>query len=264
MLDFRQSINLSVFGALKGVWPFTGFLIGASLLSPSNALAHVIGTEIDFFDTPQQVGDPAGMGIPNASEVQGAGMILGDYRDIQAINDGSMDPLSTTVSVNGGILSFSNNSVSAGAAFITWDGNDSPLTVDHTGLGGFDLTQGGEAIDFEVEILSSDLSGMELTLSVFDMNNNTSTLSRLFDSAIMTQRVEDFSFSDFTGTADFTNIGAIQLGIFGPAEIDVQIGSIETFGPHAQGPLPVPESSSSLALLSGAMLLVASRKIRRQ
>ena len=105
---------------------------------------------------------------------------------------------------------------------------------------------------------------MELTLSVFDMNNNTSTLSRLFDSAIMTQRVEDFSISDFTGTAEFTNIGAFQLGIFGPAEIDVQIGSIDTFGPHAQGPLPVPESSSSLALLSGAMLLVASRKIRRQ
>ncbi len=225
---------------MKRVWQFTGLLIGASLFSPSNALAHVIGITIDSFDTPQEVGE---LGASQVAE--NGGIILGGFRD-----------LSGNASIN--------NSVSSGSGLMTWDGDDSPFTVDTTGLGGLDLTQDGEATDFEVEILLSDLSGMQLTLNVFDMNSNVSTLSRVFNSAILTPTTELFSFTTFTGTADFTNIGAIQLRVAGPPEIDVQIGSIETFGPHSQGPLPVPESSSSLALLSGAMLLVASRKIRRR
>ncbi|NES71480.1 MAG: hypothetical protein F6K24_42935, partial [Okeania sp. SIO2D1] len=101
-----------------------------------------------------------------------------------------------------------------------------------------------------VEIISADLPGLELEFTIYDLDSNVSTLSQTFAQAITTPETATFLFDDFSGTADFTNVGAIKLEIDGPPEIDAQFDMIEVSKRRR-----VPEPLTSLWTLAGVSAL---------
>ena len=66
---------------------------------------------------------------------------------------------------------------------------------------------------------------------------------------------EQFSFVDFTGLADLTNIGAIQLTLSGPGAIDAEISTFSTFGEEE-----VPEPLTILGTLVAGGIGAAMKK----
>lgn len=147
------------------------------------------------------------------------------------------------------------------AATLQYDGDDDSGILNPIGLGGEDLTGGGILDALQVGILSSDLL-LSLEFTVFTDGTNFSTLSRTLDSAVVDPVTETFNFDDFVvsaGTgADFTDVGAIQLTLSGPAAIDASLGSIEAVA------VAVPEGSAgwiSLGVLG--LMIVSSRQVRK-
>jgi hypothetical protein len=234
-----------------------GCPIIAVLLGTGSAQAGTL--ILDDFSAAQDVGllDISGF-IPSSSQTGPNSSILGGFRDLEALGNAD-NFLETRLRVDNGVLSFSNNVGTLGAGLIVWDGNDDPTTVDSTGLGGIDITQnGGTDLDgFFLDILSADLAGLELAFTVYDTNNNTSSLAQIFDTPVSSASplTAGFLFSDFVGNADFTNVGAIELAIAGPEEIDATIDSIEIASSKS---VEVPEPMASLFALAGISILGSS------
>ena len=180
---------------------------------------------IDDFSVEQDVGlQPIDPVIPARSQVGPSSSILGGFRDIEASGDADSF-LETRLQVTNGVLNFSNNVSTNGIGLLTWDGDDSPDSLDTGGLGGIDITQnnGHDLNGIFVDIAFADLPGLALDFTIFALNNNVATLSQTFDSIITTPLTTSFLFDDFSGTVDFTNVGAIQLEIGGPPDIDVNL-----------------------------------------
>jgi|GEM_PF-2213636 len=231
--------------------------IAISIDLPNTAQAGSI--LVDDFGLDQDVGL---IGIPNfipsSSQEGPAGTgILGGFRDAQAMGDAS-NFLETRLQVTGGQLSFSNNVGTNGSGMIVWDGDDNPTTIDDTGLGGLDITnEGGMILDrIDVDIVSSDLPGLELGFDIYDVNGNVSSLTQTFNSIILNASTESFLFTNFAGSADFTNIGAIKLTINAPPEIDVTLSQIQITGTATVIPAPAAAGTSLL----GLVCLIARRR----
>ncbi|NEN90597.1 MAG: PEP-CTERM sorting domain-containing protein [Okeania sp. SIO3H1] len=205
---------------------------------------------IDDFSVGQDVGfQPIPTFIPSNSQVGPDGSILGGFRDMEVMGDAD-GLIETRMQATGGVLNFSNNVETNGTGMIVWDGDDDPTVVDEDGLGGIDLTGGVWPLDrILVEIISADLPGLELEFTIYDLDSNVSTLSQTFAQAITTPETATFLFDDFSGTADFTNVGAIKLEIDGPPEIDAQFDMIKVEKRR------VPEPLTSLWTLAGVSAL---------
>ena len=218
---------------------------------------------IDDFSEEQDVGN-LGINnfIPSSSQVGPAGSILGGFRDMQATGDADSF-LETRLQAQFGELSFSNNVDTTGSGLIVWDGDDDPTVVDTTGLGGIDITQnnGWNLSGIFVDILSADLPGLELGFTIWDLDGNSSSLSRMFGSAISTPLTESFLFGDFLGNADFTNVGAIQLQLDGTPEIDAKIANIRIDGEPA---VDVPEPMTSAVALFAVSVMGGVSLKRKQ
>ena len=200
---------------------------------------------IDDFSVEQDVGLlDVPMFVPSSSQEGPDGSIIGGFRDMEAMGDADSF-LETRLQATGGALTFSNNVGTTGSGTIVWDGDDDPTVVDTMGLGGIDLTGGVWPLDrILVEILSADLPGLELNFTIYDLVGGVSSLSQTFASSITTPETATFLFDDFNanGTADLTNVGAIQLDIAGPAEIDARFDMIEV-GKEVRGRVPEPLTS---------------------
>ncbi|NEQ75776.1 MAG: PEP-CTERM sorting domain-containing protein [Okeania sp. SIO2C9] len=226
-------------------------LTATAMLGAGSAQAAPI--LLDDFSVNQDVGfQPIDPVIPSNSQVGPDGSILGGFRDMEVMGDADSF-LETRMQATGGVLNFSNNVGTNGSGMIVWDGDDDPTVVDEDGLGGIDLTGGVWPLDrILVEILSADLGGLELEFTIYDLANGVSTLSKNFADPITTPETATFLFSDFTGNADFTSVGAIKLNIDGPAEIDAQFDMIQVGKePRAR----VPEPLTSLWTLAGVSAL---------
>ena len=225
--------------------------------------AQAASIVIDDFSIFQDVGlQPIGFFIPSSSQVGADASIIGGFRDIEAMGNAGV-PLQTRITADNGVLDFANSVDTTGSGVITWDGDDDPTVVDPTGLGGIDLTNSGLwPLDrILVEIISADLPGLELNFTIYDLDSNVSTLSRTFTQAITTPETATFLFDDFSGTADFTNVGAIKLELAGPTGIDAEIDSIQ-IGKDVS-PKGTPEPASILGLLAiGAV--GAGSKLKRK
>jgi hypothetical protein len=227
-------------------------VVGATLCMTIAADAYAIPLAIEGFDTPQQVGKTEIGGVTASSQVSGAN-ILGGFRDMEIESNATL-PLEARLAATAGVLRFSNATAVQSTAYVTWDGDDDPTVVDPTGLGGIDITA-GTATGIYVNINSTDLSGLELTFTVYDTSGNTSSLMKSYG-IILSQEIDPFLYSSFIGSADFTSVGAIQLRLTGPAALDAEIDLITIGAPTTPTATPVP---NTLAILIPAIGLLTLR-----
>lgn len=196
--------------------------------------------------------------------------VIGGYRDLSVTklsdSNGNVNIGETNVTVDSGILSFSNATGVIGKAVITWDGSNAAgaggASVLGTGFGGtgIDLTSGGFANQFFVDVFSADL-GFNYSIQIWDMDGDSSTLSAGVQFQVNSTITTNYFFDWFNlpnglycngvaappnctnpltelqfgivrtggGDIDFTRIGAIQLTLQGErADLDMSIGTIKT------------------------------------
>jgi uncharacterized repeat protein (TIGR01451 family) len=136
-----------------------------------------------------------------------------------------------------GMLDFGADAASNGVFWVNWDGNNSNAAVlNPTGLGQIDLTSQGVAtgITFSAGV---DHDNGQLTLKVYsdagDWSWATVPIQNTTDGSLGASTFVAFSsFNVGGGTgANFSKVGAIQLGISGVNAADGEVGPIQTAGP---------------------------------
>ena len=228
----------------KTVQTTVAALASTVLLGVGNAQANTKNIFIDEFLDLQMVETT---GPRTNSQVGPTGNILGGYRDIfvEVVNNNSNNPyLSSNLSVVNGEGSFNNDAGITGTGMIRWDGVNNSQTLNPQGLGGINITQ-GNLDSISMDVVLADIAGLDMTFTIYDMNSNSSSISRILNSSMSTSQEEVFLFQDFVGTADFTNVGAIQLDISRPESMDAVIGPV-----RISQSTPVPEPTSILGLLA--------------
>lgn len=220
----------------------------ATGLAAATANASIL---IDSFETTQTC--LANSASPNVSNtVNGAG-IIGSEREMFA--DwimGANDVQEIANSSNDGYLNFNLGADTAGMGKIVWDGPDNNTGVfDPTGLGGVDLTDGGVDSQLTVRIVFDDLP-ISLRFRVYSDAANYSEYYLMAPGGIFGAIDVPIPYASFNvaggAGADFTNVGAIELGLFPDmAATDVQIDFIQT-----DVPSPAPLALAGLAGLAGA------------
>ena len=223
--------NFSTKSLLLGL-AITSTFIGASSVQAAPPIV------IDEFLTEQAVFfEPFPPVLPDFLQVE-APEAIGGFRDLQVTGDGGL--ATTRGSVGGEVLSFSNSAGVAGSLIATYDGDDDSPIVNPIGLGGVDLTGGvaDHLLDqITVSLTAFDLDGLEVTLNLFSGTGN-GTVTQTF---IPNTDELNFAFSDVGfASVDFTDIGAIQLILTGPANIDA---SIDLFAATSTKDIPEPAVS---------------------
>lgn len=226
---------------MKSLW---SAVIGiVALLHTASAFAAIT---IDSFDVTQQfvivVGFPAG--VRSATSVVGAPEAIGAERDI-FITRTSTGAGSTSTDVDltvDGVLAYSAGPFTTGHALVEWDGNDGTAnTLDPTGLGGVDLTQGGLNTGIVISVTSDLGTTLELTLysngADFSLASIAIPPDPSFTPSLVFIPFSAFSVGGGAG-ADFGNVGAVTLFIDGSvAALDVLIDLIAAINPNGRGAL---------------------------
>lgn len=248
-----------------------------------NANAAII---VDLFTTDQaEITDNDGaVGGGSTSSVVG-GDILGGERDLlidQIAQDGTTDPaIESSIGVAVSRLAFSNDTGAMGIGEVQWDGVDGSGTLDATGLGGIDLTDGGTLNAFMIETISSDANWNFEVIAYTDATNWTrisfaatevpSGSGPVLSTIAFTGFTDDSLCGDTNpvpgvneitcgGTGvDLTNLGALQLilntgfnGSPSAFDIDLRLANITT----------VPEPG--VLALMGMGLMAAGFATRRR
>lgn len=213
--------------------------------------------------------------------------VVGGYRDLFLTNVNGSPNLRTrgaSASVGGNILRYANDTAVYSRLEVTWDGKDNSSTVKTNGLGGIDLTQGGKLEAIGLDFLFADRQ-LSATINVYDMMGNLSTSNFIFNSCVEEgnancldapqpvyfvydsqefNQINKLNKALFTGTADFTKVGAIQLLLNGSPStltaLDAQIDSIKSESLIAE----IPEPTTSLLGFAGIALLGAVSKSRKK
>jgi hypothetical protein len=179
--------------------------------------------------------------------------ILGGNRDmyVSMLTDGGNVFASAKIGVGGGILNFSNDAGATGRGQIQWDGaTNTDETIDYTGLGGLDLTEGGTLSHFALDIIFADL-GFNFELTAFTDSTNWTRVS-LVSPGHASPITTTIPFSAFTtpllcgvpnpapgvllitcgGTgADLTDVGALVADIDrfgGTVSVDLRLDAART------------------------------------
>lgn len=232
---------------------FSSVAVATMALMPMAAQAITI----DLFTKQQFVEDApqSGSSVPSSSQTF-ANSTVGDFRDLDATNSDGF-PAGTQLNADGNDLrrlNLSNGAGGSGTGTITYDGFDQDPTaagVDTFGLGGVDLTDGGQSGQFAFRVLLSDFA-FDYSIEVWDIDSS-SIASGVIGAA--TEDEQQFlRFSEFSGI-DFTSIGAIQLSFTGGRNADLTIDNFRT-----EGPAVVPVPASVPLLLTGLGLLAFLRR----
>ena len=187
---------------------------------------------VDSFDvTTQSVSDSTSAGQVVDIATAPTSEVIGGEREL-IVNKTSVDGI-LEADVNNAALpgryAFSAQFQGAGSQTIVWDGPDNNANlIDDTGLGPVDLTQDARGIQLQIR---ADNGGVA-TLRVYSDDGIAGTASRFSEVTIPIPATPDNSLSPefisfangFTnssgGGADFTSVGAIELVITQPADVD--------------------------------------------
>lgn len=192
-------------------------IVAASALTALGATAAHAGMIIDTFNTTQTLEIAAGGANPamTSGGVATGAESIGGARDVMLMRTDGLQLLSTRVNINAGILDFGAEPGVGGSLTVWYDGGMDG-SLNHTGLEGVDLTDGGIddalCIEFRYDLV------LDLTVTIYTDDGNASSRTFTFfgpsgfggpfNQAILT-------FASFTpilgGGADFTNVGAIEL-----------------------------------------------------
>ncbi len=192
----------------KFAWLMAVTLLAAGMwlcLPTSPALAQSPIT-VDDWGTGQSLS----LTVPGvvSSTVDGVGILDGE-RDLRvALTAGG--PI--TVAAAGGDLYYTADAGTQAFARIVWDGNDDdPAALDLTGLGGENLTAGGQNA-FVLPILVD--AATQITLTVYSDATHISVYTVAFNPGSYTFSLNHrIPFTAFDGNADFSDVGAIVLEI---------------------------------------------------
>lgn len=173
--------------------------------------------------------------------------IVGGQRDIfvnkltDSADDGNLGVRAfvSTGGAEGPRFNFSQDEGQAGFGILRWDGANTTAAVDYgacaLGLSGgitgscdagLDLTGFGNSFVFEFKTDAGVVVPFTVTIEVYDVLGNVSTVSVDTPNTFQTYQDGFFDFTEFTGTADFTKVGAMQIlfNTNNPAAIDVDVG----------------------------------------
>jgi uncharacterized repeat protein (TIGR01451 family) len=210
-----------------------GHCIAAALVSLcwfATSQAQVLIDDFSTFQGPVTRTAPGDVGIPEYSTVVGGG-IIGTERDIRV--DLIAGPSGNRISVVVSSFFHSQDAGITGTSLTVWDGADGDGSViDHTGLGGVDLTDGNTQNALEVLIVSADLNAA-VEFEVFTDAGNSSTflLNLPAGAANETHVIPYANFVTNLGAgADFSNVGAITMFVDGSAvaSLDVIVELLRT------------------------------------
>lgn len=207
-------------------------------ISTSEASGVDAGVQVDgFTEGPQSLvadaGTPGAEGFFSAPATSQS--ILGRERDVMLNYTSGLRVNLDVDTVNGSLL-YSSTSGAVGGFTLDYDGIDGSATLDATGLGGVDLTNGGTA-DQLMLMMGADTAGVPINITVFTDAGNFSTFSTLVPvtaggvaSDELLIPISSFDANQ-TGTgADFSDVGAIRVEIAGAAAFDSEVSVVGTVG----------------------------------
>ena len=218
------------------------------VLTTNNAQALLI----DNFSDVQSLSHSSPGFISSTATTPGA---LGGKRDARVNVTASPAGNSLDLNIAGTqqTLSHSQGSRVTGTSSIEWDGGNGAGSINTTGLGGVDLTDGGISDRLSVMVVETDLPS-SLSFTIYDMLGGSAS-GVLNLGAVPVPTSFDLLFSNFVGTVDMANVGAIKMVISGSPNTDLTIDFVETT--HTPEP-------STLLLLGTGLLSVAGYAWRRK
>lgn len=194
--------------------PFVAVLL--TTLAASAAAQPVV---IDTFETDQTLLQltfpPAGTTASNLASGPG---ILGTERDLSInLTAGVVNNRSLTAEVNSDVFSYGQDPTLTGGTMVVWDGADgNATTLNPTGLGGVDLTGGGSQNAFLMRVTFDDVP-VPVQLTIYTNGANASRATVNLPGLIFANTEFVIPYSSFTpllgAGADFTNVGAVTLGL---------------------------------------------------
>ena len=195
-------------------------LLLSAALAAAPLAASAATILIDDFRSTQIVADRPVEGFPRRSEAFDPS-VIGGYRDLVAKTLNRGGPFATSLTTNQAdeaLLNFSNQSNQRGVGTVRYDGKGL------SGLGGVDLSMGGANRGFEFVVENADAE-LTITATVEDTAGSTSMIEKIFPREIKSQSVI-LLFADFTGTASFSAVNAIEFAFSGPQDLDASFERI--------------------------------------
>ena len=228
------TMTLKFGGTLRSKWRETRFyhIVGLSVATVGSLQAQVTDIEVDGFlvesEPPFQFVEVSRFSTPPATEFGSFEDVnaFGGERDISVTRTSSgFGTLSVDVGLSGpGTFSYASGPSVAGSALITWDGKDASSAIDYLGLNNMDFTDSG--INTGIEVGATSDLGTILTFTFYTSETQFSSYDlNITADPSFTPLVYGFYFDGLAaatpteiglgGAADFSDIGAITLGIDG-------------------------------------------------
>ena len=191
--------------------------------------SQVLGQTVDTFTTEQPMidrwWDPDGNGTEDSTIGPGAAEVIGGYRYTRINLTGGTGVVGTRMVATNGDMIFSVDSGAIGGGEVRWTGN---VSEDAFSLGaGFNPND-----IFSIVVIDDDLA-VSLYLRVFTDAVNYSTYTWDLPGGIIGTPTDFFAACNAsgwvaTGTGvEWSNVGAIHLGVASTSMLDIRIGLIE-------------------------------------
>jgi len=153
--------------------------------------------------------------------------IIGGERDLELyVAEGAANGVLTSGVASGQFTCATPNGA-AGYSLLQYDGRDGSINLNPTGLGGVDLTSGGLAYAFRAGIEADLRTNVTITVYSYETSSCKGQIAVSGNNAVNEYFL---NFSSFSGSCDFSNVGAIQVDVEMEYNTDVLITSVTTYG----------------------------------